>query len=142
MQSFRGTKERAPISPEMKPSLKGNLRAISTNKPLLLLLASTVLISAVIDSAFAPALARRFASRSLLILSSLISALLFIIGYFVGYASIPVVITLTFLIGLLLGIPLVLRTSMLADTVEYAELKTGKRSEGIIFSTLTFTGKL
>ena len=31
---------------------------------------------------------------------------------------------------------------MLADTVEYAELKTGKRSEGIIFSTLTFTGKL
>jgi Na+/melibiose symporter-like transporter len=87
-------------------------------------------------------LAKRFPSRDILIWANLLSAVLFAIGYFAGYSSLPVVLVLTFLIGLLLGAPLVLRTSMLADTVEYAEMKTGKRSEGIIFSTLTFTGKL
>ncbi len=175
IQSFWGTRERAPSTEEKKPTFRENIQALAANKPLMLLLASTVLAvfvnlpvsagiyfatynlgnegmfavlagtvltSAVIGSALAPALARRFPSRNLLIWSALISALLFIVAYFVGYSSLPVVIGLTFLIGLLLGVPLVLRTSMLADTVEYAEMKTGKRSEGIIFSTLTFTGKL
>ena len=175
IQSFWGTRERAPMAEEKKPTLKENLRAITHNKPLMLLLTSTVLAvfvglpvsagiyfvtynlgdeglfavlagtvltSAVIGSALAPMLARKFPSRDILIWANLLSAALFVIGYFVGYSSLPVVIVLTFLIGLLLGAPLVLRTSMLADTVEYAELKTGKRSEGIIFSTLTFTGKL
>ena len=175
IQSFWGTRERAPMTEEKKPTLKENLRAITHNKPLMLLListvlavfvalpvsagiyfvtynlgdeglfavlAGTVLTSAVIGSALAPVLAKKFPSRTILIWANLLSAGLFIIGYFAGYSSLPVVLVLAFLIGLLLGAPLVLRTSMLADTVEYAEMKTGKRSEGIIFSTLTFTGKL
>ena len=63
-------------------------------------------------------------------------------AWFIGYDNFAVVIGLTFVIGVLLGVPLVLRTSMLADTVEYVEIRTGKRSEGVIFSTLTFTSKL
>ena len=105
-------------------------------------LAGTVLLSAVVGSLLAPPLARRFSSRNILIVTSAASMVLFIAGWFIGYASLPLVIVLAFVIGTLLGIPLVLRTSMLADTVEFAEMKTGKRTEGIIFSTLTFTGKL
>jgi GPH family glycoside/pentoside/hexuronide:cation symporter/probable glucitol transport protein GutA len=105
-------------------------------------LAGTVLTSAIVGSAIAPALSRRFASRNILIVTSLTAMVLFVAAWFIGTGSIAVVIIMAFIIGTLLGIPLVLRTSMLADTVEYAELKTGKRSEGIIFSTLTFTGKL
>lgn len=41
-----------------------------------------------------------------------------------------------------IGASLVLITSMEADTIEYAEWKTGKRSESIIFSLGTFTTKL
>ena len=40
------------------------------------------------------------------------------------------------------GVMMVLTLSMMSDTVEYAEWKTGKRSESIIFSFGTFTNKL
>lgn len=40
------------------------------------------------------------------------------------------------------GVMMVLTMAMMADTVEYAEWKTGKRSESIIFSFGTFTNKL
>ncbi|MCK5735250.1 MAG: MFS transporter, partial [Spirochaetaceae bacterium] len=43
IQSFWGTRERAPMTEEKKPTLKENLRAITHNKPLMLLLISTVL---------------------------------------------------------------------------------------------------
>ena len=38
--------------------------------------------------------------------------------------------------------PDVVHTTMIANTVEWMETKTGKRSDGVIFSTLTFMGKL
>ena len=78
------------------------------------------LVSAIVGSAVAPSLARRFSSRDVLIVSSLTAAALFTAGWFIGTGSLVVVLILAFLIGTLLGIPLVLRTSMLADTVEYA----------------------
>ncbi len=175
LQSFRGTKERAPATQDKSPSLSESMKAIFANKPLLLLfssgilavfinlpvsagiyfatyvlgdeglfavLAGTVLTSAIVGSAIAPYLARKYSSRGVLIVTSLMATVLFVAAWFIGTGNLVVVIVLAFVIGTLLGIPLVLRTSMLADTVEYAEMKTGKRSEGIIFSTLTFSGKL
>lgn len=38
--------------------------------------------------------------------------------------------------------PQVIQTAMIADTIEYGELKTGKRNEGTIFSSQTFLAKL
>lgn len=175
LQSFKGTTERAPAAAGHSPRLSDILKAIYSNRPLLLLLSSsvlavfinlpvsagiyfatyvlgdeglfavlagTVLISAIVGSAIAPALARRFSSRNVLIVTSLMATVLFVAAWFIGTGNLVVVIVMAFVIGTLLGIPLVIRTSMLADTVEYAEMKTGKRSEGIIFSTLTFSGKL
>ncbi|MBB6479400.1 MFS transporter [Spirochaeta isovalerica] len=175
LQSFFITNERAPSSDEFKPDLKENLKAIWGNKPLLLLLSSsilnvlvvlpvnagiffvtynlgdealfavmagTVLVAAGLGSGLAPVLARRFRPRDILIWSSVLTAVLFTIGYFVGYGNFPVVIGFTFVIGTLLGVPLVLRTSMLAETIEHYEGISGKRSEGIIFSSMTFSGKL
>lgn len=105
-------------------------------------LAGTVLVSAIVGSAIAPPLARKFSSRGVMIVTSLIATVLFVAAWFIGVDNLAMVIVLAFVIGTLLGVPLVLRTSMLADTVEYAEMKTGKRSEGIIFSTLTLSGKI
>jgi Na+/melibiose symporter-like transporter len=36
----------------------------------------------------------------------------------------------------------VAHTAMLGNTVEYLEMKTGKRTEGLTFSVLTFMGKI
>jgi len=41
-----------------------------------------------------------------------------------------------------LGLGMVLTTVLLSDTVEYGELKTGRRSEAIVFSVQTFVVKL
>jgi Na+/melibiose symporter-like transporter len=41
-----------------------------------------------------------------------------------------------------IGVLMVMSLSMLADTVEYGEWKTGKRSESIIFSIGTFSALL
>ena len=40
------------------------------------------------------------------------------------------------------GLSMVLQTVLLTDTVEYGELKTGRRSEAIVFSVQTFVVKL
>lgn len=112
------------------------------NDMLMILLAGICLFSSALGAAAAPKLAKMTSSKNVLIGSSLIAAFLFIAAYFIGYSSIVVITILTFVIGFLLGIPLVLRTAMLANTIEVAQSKTGKRSEGIIFSMLTFSGKL
>jgi melibiose permease len=40
------------------------------------------------------------------------------------------------------GLSMVLQTVLLSDTVEYGELKTGRRSEAVVFSVQTFIVKL
>jgi len=62
--------------------------------------------------------------------------------YFIGYANTVVFYIFAALWGLFNGFPDVIRTTMIANTVEWMEKKTGKRSDGAIFSTLTFIGKL
>lgn len=67
-----------------------------------------------------------------------LSSLLF---YFSGYGSEKLVILWTLVSGLFSGAPSVLESAMIADTIEYAEWKTGLRAEGVIFSTQTFMAK-
>ncbi|MGE5677376.1 MAG: MFS transporter [Pseudomonadota bacterium] len=61
--------------------------------------------------------------------------------YFSGYGSVKAVILWTLVSGIFSGAPSVLESAMIADTIEYAEWKTGVRAEGIIFSTQTFMAK-
>lgn len=107
------------------------------------LLAGTVLVASGIGCGIAPALGRRYTGRNILIATSAMASFLFVIAYFAcASGNMVLIVLLTFIIGVLLGIPLVLRTSMMADTIEYAQAKTGVRNEGIIFASLTFVSKL
>lgn len=67
--------------------------------------------------------------------------LLFINAFFLGNTD-----ALVFVGGAMVfvgqGFNMVLVTVLLADTVEYGELKTGKRSEAVVFSVQTFVVKL
>lgn len=68
------------------------------------------------------------------------------IGLFINAFIIGDNIILVFVLGIGVffgqGISMVLTTLLLADTVEYGELKTGQRSESTVFSVQTFVVKL
>ncbi len=62
---------------------------------------------------------------------------IFIILFFV-----PLMIVINFISGIFDGAGYITLTSMVADCVEYGEWKTGKRSEGMIFSLNIFKSKI
>ncbi len=47
-----------------------------------------------------------------------------------------------FFAGALQGFPIVLQVSMIADSVDYLEWKTGEKADGLCFAGLTFLAKL
>ncbi|MCP4755434.1 MAG: MFS transporter [Proteobacteria bacterium] len=62
--------------------------------------------------------------------------------YFCPYYAVNWILFFSFLSGIGTGIYVVLIWSIIADTVEYGEWKTGKRAEGITYASHTFIGKL
>lgn len=116
------------------------------------LLAASVIISAVIGAVLAPLVGRKLGKRR--------AALIIGLAAFLG-APMPIVLRLTgilppgnegfvfwfvffvtvFDVGLIIAFQ-VLAGSMMADLVERAELKTGRRSEGLFAASTSFLGKL
>ncbi len=62
--------------------------------------------------------------------------------YFCPYSAINLILMFSSLAGVGTGIYFVLIWSIIADTVEYGEWKTGKRAEGITYASFTFIGKI
>ncbi|MCA0970728.1 MFS transporter [Halobacillus litoralis] len=89
-----------------------------------------------------PSLAKRFKKKHLLMTIVAADIVVRIVWFSVGYSSVIVsfvFIAITMLLYTATG-PLI--SAMLAETIEYTELKTGKRNEAVTFSGQTFTGKL
>lgn len=94
-----------------------------------------------IGIAVTPKLAKRFGKRNTYIGLNAIFAL-GSLGFFLnGWDNFTTLLIWSCISSLGMAAPLVLQTSMIADTIEYAELKTGQRSEGLIFSSQTFMVK-
>lgn len=98
---------------------------------------------------FIPYFKKRWDNRKIMIYTGLYLAAIPVIVYFVGMKF----TTNLWIIGPILALQgvfssvcnavrSVVPTEMIADTVDYYEWKTGKRSEGMAFSVLTFVGKL
>ncbi len=65
------------------------------------------------------------------------------LGFFLtGWNNFALLLVFNCISSLGMASPQVIQTAMIADTIEYGELKTGKRSEGTIFSSQTFLAKL
>lgn len=77
-----------------------------------------------------------------MIASGLLSALVNLLLYVVGYANFALVLGLIFASGFFTGFFIVVQTAMIADSVDYLEFETGTRNEGICFAGLTFVSKL
>lgn len=98
-----------------------------------------------VGSLIIPILGRKFTKKSIYIWSKLFGGVLLLVMYFIGYDTKTKVFVLAaglLLLGLPSGINNVLTYAMIGDTVDYLELKTGERGEGICFSMQTFISKM
>jgi sugar (glycoside-pentoside-hexuronide) transporter len=112
------------------------------NEMLNILVAGVNIPFILIGIAITPILAKRFGKKVTYIVFNAIFAL-GSLGFFLsGWEHLITLLMWSCVSSIGMAAPLVLQTSMLADTIEYAELATGKRSEGLIFSSQTFMVKL
>jgi GPH family glycoside/pentoside/hexuronide:cation symporter/probable glucitol transport protein GutA len=91
---------------------------------------------------FTPLLTKKTGQKNLFIFACLWGAVSNFIFFFVGYGNVTAALVMFFFTSVPTGLVLVLVSSMIANTIEYAEWKTGQRREGLISSTQTFLAKL
>jgi glucuronide carrier protein len=102
-----------------------------------------MVLSMMVGASFTPLLSRKLGSkRNLYIIGTLIVIVSGTMVLFTPYENLPLITISLAVSSLGIGITYVMIRSMLADTVEYGELKTGIRGEGIIFSTFGVINKL
>lgn len=106
------------------------------------LIGAAIIVGMVGASFAAPLLLRRFTGKQVMVASSLVSAVFYTAMYFAGFQNIVVMMAMIFLTGLMLGLFMVVQTTMIADAVDDIERRTGVRNDGISFSSLTFVSKI
>ena len=106
------------------------------------MLLGVTLFSILLGSTFSPLVGRRLGKRRAYLFGVGVFAVFYTIMFFVPYSQIPLLLACASLASLGTGIANVVAISMLADTVEYNEWKTGIRPEGVIFSSATLVTKL
>lgn len=95
----------------------------------------------IVGSFFVPAAAKHFGKRQVLAVSMLMQGVGLLIIYFAPFDNIPLVIFGDVVFGLFnVGFPMTL--SMVGDSVDYMELKTGVRTDGTAFATYGLATKL
>ena len=157
-------------------SLRTSLRAIGRNKPLLILMAAsllgnlafqikialnayyatyalgsfdyamwlsaTLLPGMLLGALLVPGMRKKWGAKKALLFFNGFGAVVAVASYFAGYQSVYVCMAFLFLFAIVLGAFTVLINAMVADTIDYAELMQGRRSEGTITSMRTFITKL
>ena len=86
--------------------------------------------------------AKKFGKKKVYLASSYLNAIPYVLIFFIGYQNILFLGVMLFIAGFLTGFTTVYNTTMIADSVDYMEHKTGKRNDGVFFSGLNFTSKL
>lgn len=96
-----------------------------------------------------PVLSNKFGKKNLFIYSHLIGGILLVLLYFIGLksngtstASQIAFYIIVIIAGIPSGFSNILTYSMIADSIDYLEDKTGKRAEGICFSMQTLISKI
>ena len=86
-------------------------------------------------------LAKRFGKRNVFLASSLLSGIFFILLYLPGAENIELIYLFNILAKISYAPAVPLLWTMLADTADYAEWKSGRRATGLVFSAATFAQK-
>lgn len=86
-------------------------------------------------------LAKRFGKRNVYLVSSLLSGFFFILLFLPGADDIYMIYIFNILAKMTYAPAVPLLWTMLADTADYSEWKTGRRATGLVFSAATFAQK-
>ena len=100
------------------------------------------LISLGVGAAITPWLTKLMDKRNLLILLMSLVCILSVIFYFAPSDNLVMIFGLQIMIGLCLGPKSPLVFSMYADTADYSEVRTGRRSTAMVFAAAAFSQKL
>lgn len=87
-------------------------------------------------------LAKVMDKKTLLISSLLLRFIGYLLLFFIGWSDPALLILTIAFVALTFGVPEVLLPSMMIETIDYMEHKTGKRADGIVWSTQTFVVKI
>ena len=98
-------------------------------------------VALIVAIPFSKPLAKRFGKRTVFLVSSLLSGFFFILLYLPGIADIKLIYLFNILAKMSYAPAVPLLWTMLADTADYSEWKTGRRSTGLVFSAATFAQK-
>ncbi len=102
-------------------------------------------VGTLVSMYFTPNLLKIFSKKDLYNWSHLLSVIPFVIVFFLFYFQLDTIWLISLFIifaGALQGFPTVLQVSMIADSVDYLEWKTGEKADGLCFAGLTFLAKL
>jgi len=98
-------------------------------------------IGAVVGSLFVPVLAKKLGKRNVLMYSMFINAIGLLVMYFAPFDNLPMIIAGDVIFGLSnVGFPMSL--SMVSDSVDYMEEKSGLRTDGTAYATYGLATKL
>ncbi len=104
-----------------------------------------VIPGGLIASVLCPLLQKKFGKKWTYIFVHLIGGVVMFIMYFIGYdAKWKLIVNAIglVLVGVPQGINNIMSYAMIGDSVDYLELKTGERAEGICFAMQTFINKM
>ena len=94
---------------------------------------------------FTPTLLKWISKKDLHNWSNILSVIPFGISFllfFFNLDTIPIIAIMIFFAGALVGFPIVLQTTIIADSIDYMEWKTGEKADGLCFAGQTFITKL
>ena len=98
---------------------------------------------------FIPAIKRKFDNKQLMIIHFLSKPVIGVICFFAGFkhyktkaVAVPILMLLNIVISIVNTVKNIVSTEMIGDTIDYMELKTGERNEGVSFAVMSFFGKL
>lgn len=100
------------------------------------------IVSGMLGGICTPSITGKFGKRNTALFGIGVNALGFLSIFILKYSNLPMLLVLNTIMGLAEGAANISLASMVADCVEYGEWKTGKRSEGMIFSSNIFKTKL
>ena len=98
--------------------------------------------ASIVGGIISPYISSKLGKKKTALLGLVASAVGSLMVFFLSYSSLPLLMLINFISGIFDGAGYITLTSMVSDCVEYGEWKTGKRSEGMIFSINIFKSKI
>lgn len=106
------------------------------------LIGLSLVIGMLFGMIISPYLLSKYKKRNVYFITCICACIVSAAPYFIDYSNVILGLILIGLSFLFSGIAMIITTSMLVDTIDYAEVQNNFRSEGIVFSMNTFLTKL